>query len=196
MKLYIKNMVRNSCITLVKSEIKKLGLNVICVELGEVEILGIMLQEQRNQLNANLQKLGLEILNNKKSVIIESIKTRIIELVHYSDKRLRVKLSFYLSEKLEYDYTYLANIFSENQGITIEQFFLNHKIERVKELLFCDEITLTEISYKLHYSSVAHLSNQFKKMTGLTPSDYKNLRLKKRKTTGNVFLFQSESMPV
>ena len=180
MKLYIKNMVGNRCKTLVKSEIKKLGLNLILVELGEVEIADIIVHEQRNLLNENLKKLGLELLDNKKSMIVERIKTRIIELVHYSDKRLRVKLSFYLSEKLEYDYTYLANIFSENQGITIEQFFLNHKIERVKELLVYDEISLTEIADKMQYSSVGHLSNQFRKITGMTPTNYKLLRLKKR----------------
>src|SRR5659263_576429 len=180
MKLYIKNMVSNSCKTIVKSEIKKLGLNPILIELGEVEISEIIVHEQRRQLNVNLQKLGLELLDNKKSMIIESIKTRIIELVHYSDKRLKVKLSFYLSDKLKYDYTYLANLFSENQGITIEQFLLNHKIERVKELLVYNEISLTEIADKMQYSSVAHLSNQLKKLTGLTPSRYKLVRIKRR----------------
>jgi YesN/AraC family two-component response regulator len=181
MKLYIKNMVGNSCKTLVKSEIKKLGLNLVLVELGEVEIAEIIVHEQRNQLNANLQKIGLELLDNKRSMIIESIKTRIIELVRYSDKRLRVRLSFYLSEKLEYDYTYLANIFSENQGITIEQFFLNQKIERVKELLLYNDSSLTEIADKMQYSSVGHLSNQFRKITGMTPTNYKLFRLKKCK---------------
>jgi len=180
MKLYIKNMVSNSCKTIVKSEIKKLGLNLLFIELGEVEIAENMAEEQRYQLDINLQKLGLELLDNKKSMIVERIKNRIIELVHYSDKRMKVKLSFYLSEKLEYDYTYLANLFSENQGITIEHFFLNHKIERVKELLIYDETSLTEIADKMQYSSVAHLSSQFKKITGLTPSNYKLLRLKKR----------------
>jgi len=181
MKLYIKNMVSNSCKTIVKSEIKKLGLNLLYIELGEVEIAESMVEEQRYQLNTNLQKLGLELMDNKKSMIVERIKNRIIELVHYSDKRMKVKLSFYLSEKLEYDYTYLANLFSENQGITIEHFFLNHKIERVKELLIYNETSLTEIADKMQYSSVAHLSSQFKKITGLTPSNYKLLRLKKRK---------------
>ena len=180
MKLYIKNMVSNSCKTIVKSEIKKLGLNLLFIELGEVEVAENIVDEQRCQLNTNLQKLGLELLDNKKSMIVESIKNRIVELVHYSDKRMKVKLSFYLSEKLEYDYTYLANLFSENQGITIERFFLNHKIERVKELLIYNETSLTEIADKMQYSSVAHLSSQFKKITGLTPSDYKLLRLKKR----------------
>jgi len=180
MKLYIKNMVSNSCKTIVKSEIKKLGLNLLFIELGEVEISENIVEEQRNKLDINLQKLGLELLDNKKSMIIERIKNRIIELVHYSDKRMKVKLSFYLSEKLDYDYTYLANLFSEDQGITIEHFFLNHKIERVKELLIYNETSLTEIAYKMQYSSVAHLSSQFKKITGLTPSNYKLLRLKKR----------------
>ncbi len=180
MKLYIKNMVSNSCKTIVKSEIRKLGLHFIFAELGKVEISEIIVDDQRMLLNYNLQKLGFELMDNKKSMIIESIKTMIIELVHYSDKRLKVKLSFYLSEKLKYDYTYLANMFSENQGITIEQFFLKHKIERVKELLIYNEVTLTEIAEKMQYSSVAHLSTQFKKITGVTPSKYKLLRLKSR----------------
>jgi len=191
-KLYIKNMVSNSCKTIVKSEIKKLGLNFILVELGEVEIAEIIGEKQRKQLKLNLQKLGLELLDNKKSMIIESIKTRIIELVHYSDKRLKIKLSFYLSEKLSYDYTYLANLFSENQGITIKQFFLRHKIERVKELLIYDEISLSEIAAKMQYCSVAHLSNQFKKIVGLTPSSYKLLRLKKRKPPEDVGIIQDQ----
>jgi AraC-like DNA-binding protein len=180
MKLYIKNMVSNSCKTIVKSEIKKLGLKFVMIELGQVEISEVLFEDQRNQLNFNLKKKGLELLDNKKIMIIESIKNKIIELVHFSDKRMKIKLSIYLSEKLKYDYTYLANLFSQNQGVTIEHFFLNHKIERVKELLVYDEISLTEIADKMQYSNVSHLSNQFKKMTGLTPSDYKHLRLKKR----------------
>jgi len=180
MKLYIKNMVSNSCKTIVKSEIKKLGLNLLYIELGEVEIAENIVEEQRYKLNINLRKLGLELLDNKKSMIVERIKNRIIELVHYSDKRMKVKLSFYLSENLEYDYTYLANLFSADQGITIEHFFLNHKIERLKELLIYNETSLTEIADTMQYSSVAHLSSQFKKLTGLTPSNYKLLRLKKR----------------
>ncbi len=174
-------MVSNSCKTIVKSEIRKLGLSPVLVELGEVEISEIIVHEQRIQLNRSLRKMGLELLDNKKSMIIESVKNRIIELVHYSDKRLKVKLSIYLSEKLKYDYTYLANLFSEDQGMTIEQFFLKHKIERVKELLVYNEISLTEIADKMQYSSVAHLSNQFKKITGLTPSSYKLLRINRRK---------------
>ena len=173
-------MVSNSCKTVVKSEIKKLGLNFVMVELGEVEIAEIIVEEQRNQLNFNLQKSGLELLDNKKSMIIENIKTMIIELVHYSDQRLKVKLSYYLSEKLKYDYTYLANIFSEDQGVTIERYFISHKIERVKELLVYNETSLTAIADKMQYSSVAHLSNQFRKITGMSPSFYKLLRLKKR----------------
>lgn len=180
MKLYIKNMVSNSCKAIVKYEIKKLGLNIMFMELGEVEIAESIFEVQRNQLNLNLQKIGLELMDNKRSMIVERIKNKIIELVHFSDKRMKVKLSFYLSEKLKYDYTYLANLFSADQGITIEQFYLNHKIERVKELLVYNQSTLTDIADKMQYSSVAHLSSQFKKITGLTPSNYKLLRLKKR----------------
>lgn len=173
-------MVSNSCKAIVKYEIKKLGLNIMFMELGEVEIAESIFEVQRNQLNLNLQKIGLELMDNKRSMIVERIKNKIIELVHFSDKRMKVKLSFYLSEKLKYDYTYLANLFSADQGITIEQFYLNHKIERVKELLVYNQSTLTDIADKMQYSSVAHLSSQFKKITGLTPSNYKLLRLKKR----------------
>jgi len=178
MKLYIKNMTKNSCKTTVKSEIRKLGLNTMFIDLGVVEIEESIFGLQRNQLGINLQKLGLELMDNKKSMIVELIKNKIIELVHYSDKRMKVKLSFYLSENLKYDYTYLANVFSDIQSETIEHFFLHRKIERVKELLVYDRISLTEIAFKLQYSSVAHLSNQFKKITGLTPSNYKDLRIK------------------
>ena len=186
MKLYIKNMVSNRCKMIVKSELEELGLHYIMVELGEVEIMESISFEQRNLLNGNLNKSGLGLLNDKKSMLIEKIKNIIVELVHYSEKQLEINFSDYLSEKLKYNYTYLANLFSENHGTTIEHFFLTHKIERVKELLVYDEISLTEIADKLHYSSVAHLSNQFKKITGLTPSHYKHLKLKRRKPLENV----------
>ena len=186
MKLYIKNMVSNRCKMIVKSEFEELGLHFIIKELGEVEIMESITAEQLNLLNSNLEKSGLGLLDDKKRVLIEKIKNIIVELVYYSQEQPKINLSDYLSEKLNYDYTYLANIFSESQGTTIEHFFLTHKIERVKELLVYDEISLTEIAYKLHYSSVAHLSNQFKKLTGLTPSNYKHLRNKRRKPTENV----------
>lgn len=186
MKLYIKNMVSNRCKMIVKSELEEFGLHFIIVDLGEVEIMENITTEQRNLLNLNLEKSGLGLLDDKKRVLIEKIKNIIVDLVYYAEEQPKVNLSDYLSGKLNYDYTYLANLFSESQSTTIEHFFLDHKIERVKELLVYDEISLTEISYKLHYSSVAHLSNQFKKMTGLTPSGYKNLKLKKRRSPENV----------
>lgn len=186
MKLFIQNMVSNRCKMIVKSELKKLGLHFILVELGEVEIFENISEEQQNILNAGLKKTGLVLMNDKKGILIEKIKNIIIEFVHYSDEKLKVNFSNYLSEKLNYDYTYLANIFSEKQGTTIEHFILNHKIERVKELLIYDEFNLTEIADKLHYSSVAHLSNQFKKITGLNPSHYKNLKLRSRKPLENM----------
>ncbi|HZK98108.1 MAG TPA: helix-turn-helix domain-containing protein [Prolixibacteraceae bacterium] len=178
MKLYIKNMVSNRCKMIVKSELKELGLHFIIVDLGEVEIMEKITSEQRILLNQNLEKSGLGLMDDKKKILIEKIKNIIVELVYYSEKQPKINLSDFISEKLNYDYTYLANLFSENQSITIEHFFLNHKIERVKELLVYEDISLTEISYKLHYSSVGHLSNQFKKMTGLSPTKYKKLRFR------------------
>lgn len=179
MKLHIRNMVSNRCKMIVKSELQKLRLHYILVELGEVEIMESLAPEELDQLNSGLQESGLSIIGDKKGILIERIKNIIIELVHYSDEQIKVNLSDYLSEKLNYDYTYLSNLFKENQGITIEHFLLTHKVERVKELLVYDELNVTEIAYIMHYSSVAHLSNQFKKLTGLTPSHYKQLKLKR-----------------
>jgi AraC-like DNA-binding protein len=186
MKLYIKYMVSLRCKMLVKEELQKLGLHVVFLDLGVVEILEEISQEQHEQLKANLLKSGLELLDDKKSILIEKIKNLIIEMVHYTDELPKVKYSDYISEQLDYDYTYLSNIFSEVKGITIQQFIIIHKIERVKELLLYDELNLTEISYKLHYSSVAHLSNQFKKITGLSPSFYKQLKQKRRSNLENL----------
>jgi len=154
------------------------------VELGEAEITGSISDSQRDQLRSALLKSGLELMDDKKSVLIERIKKIIIELVHYSEEPLTINLSEYLNQKTNHDYTYLANLFSEVQGITIERFFITHKIERVKELLVYNELTLTEIAYKMHYSSVAHLSTQFKKVTGLTPSHFKQLKDKRRSMFG------------
>jgi AraC-like DNA-binding protein len=170
----------------VKAELGKLGLHHAVVDLGEVETKEELSKEQLNQLNKALKKSGLELMDDKKSILVEKIKTIIIELVHYTDEQIKINLSDYLSEKLNHNYTYLANLFSEVKGTTIEQFFLSHKLEKVKELLVYDELSLTEISHKMHYSSVAHLSNQFKKMTGLTTSHFKNLKHKRRSTLGNV----------
>jgi AraC-like DNA-binding protein len=166
---------------MVIEELKKLGIHHKTVELGMVEALEDISEGQRLQLKTNLKKSGLELLDDKKSVLIEKIKNVIIEMIHYSDVLTKVNYSNYISEELGYDYTYLANIFSEVKGITIQQFIILHKIERVKELLIYDELSLTEIAYRMHYSSVAHLSNQFKKITGLTPSFYKNLKDKRKK---------------
>jgi len=179
-------MVCIRCKMVVKSELENLGLHYITVDLGEAEIMEEISTEQQTRLSIALKKYGLELMDNKRSILVEKIKTIIIELVHYNDEQIKINLSNYLSEKLNYDYTYLANLFSEVKGTTIEQFYLAHKIEKVKELLVYDELNLTEIAWKLHYSSVAHLSNQFKKMTGLTPSHFKNFKCKRRKALGNV----------
>ncbi|MEL7589505.1 MAG: helix-turn-helix transcriptional regulator, partial [Prolixibacteraceae bacterium] len=156
------------------------------VKIGEADIAGSMQPEQMEQLKAALKKAGLILMEDRKSILVEKIKAVIIELVHYSEDQIKVNLSDYLSEKLNYDYTYLANLFSEVKGTTIEKFYLTHKIEKVKELIVYDELNLSEIAWKMHYSSVAHLSHQFKKYTGLTPSHFKMLRNKRRDTLENV----------
>jgi len=160
----------------VKSELEKLGLHHTRVEMGETEIMEDLSSEELDNLNTSLKKIGLELLDDKKNIMVEKIKTVIIELVHYNEDQIKTNLSDYLSEKLNHNYTYLSNLFSEIKGTSIENFYLSNKIERVKELLIYDKLNLTEIAYKLHYSSVAHLSTQFKKMTGLTPSHYKMLK--------------------
>ncbi|XZF12928.1 helix-turn-helix domain-containing protein [Chitinophagaceae bacterium MMS25-I14] len=180
MKLYIKYMVSIRCKMIVKEELRKLGLNYVAVNLGTVEMEGDITSAQRELLRAGLQRSGLELLDDKKSILIEKIKNVIVEMVHYADELPAVNYSDYISEKLGYDYTYLANIFSEVKGVTIRQFIILHKIEKVKELLLYDEMNLTEIASLLHYSSVAHLSNQFKKVTGLTPSYFKRIKDKRR----------------
>ena len=185
MKLYIKYMVSLRCKMMVAEELQKLGLHHSIVELGVVEILEDITPDQRLQLQKNLMKSGLELLDNKRSILIEKIKNVIIEMIHYSDEVPKVNYSEYISEKLGYNYTYLANIFSEVKGISIQKFIITHKIERVKELLIYDELNLTEISRKLHYSSVAHLSNQFKKITGLSPTFYKQLKDKRKQNLEN-----------
>jgi AraC-like DNA-binding protein len=171
---------------MVKEELRKIGLNYVIVDLGMVEILEDITQEQRELLSKNLLKSGLELLEDKKSILIEKIKIVITEMIHYTDELPKVNYSDYISEKLDYDYTYLANIFSEVMGITIQQYIIIHKIERVKELILYDELSLSEISYKLHYSSPAHLSNQFKKVTGLTPSFFKKMKQKRNRNLENM----------
>ena len=183
MLLYVKYMVSLRCKMVVKQEIQKLGFHCVNLDLGTVEVLEKITDSQREELSENLMKYGLELLDDKRNIIISKIKGLIIEMIHYSDEIPKVNFSDYLSEKLGYDYTYLSNTFSDIQGITIQQFIIINKIERVKELLLYDELNLTEISYKLQYSSVAHLSSQFKKVTGLTPSYFKKL---KKKRHGNL----------
>ncbi|MGV3632389.1 MAG: helix-turn-helix domain-containing protein [Bacteroidota bacterium] len=180
MKIFIKNMVSNRCKLVVKEELRKLGLHFIVVDLGEVEIMEDLTNEQREQLREALQVSGLELMDDKRAVLIEKIKTVIIEMVHHSDEMIKVNFSDYLSEKLKHDYTYMANLFSEIQGMTIAQFIISHKIERIKELIIYDELNITEIAWKMNYSSVAHLSNQFKKVTGLSPSHFKQLKERRR----------------
>jgi AraC-like DNA-binding protein len=164
---------------MVKEELSKLGLHYVNVELGVVDILESISKEQHEKLKTNLALSGLELLDDKKSVLIEKIKNVIVEMIHYSDELPKVNYSEYISKKLNYDYTYLSNLFSEVNGITIQHFIILHKIERVKELLLYGELNLTEISYLMQYSSVAHLSNQFKKVTGLSPSFYKLMKKKR-----------------
>ena len=180
LKIYIKYMVSARCKMLVKEELKKLGLHFVVVDLGEVDIMETINEEQRLELKSALQAAGLDLMDDKRAMLIEKIKTVIIEMVHHSDEIIKVNFSHYLSEKLHHDYTYLSNLFSEVQGTTIEQFIIAHKIERIKELIIYGELNITEIAWKMNYSSVAHLSNQFKKMTGLSPTHFKQLKDKKR----------------
>lgn len=179
-------MVSARCKMKVKAELKKLGLHFITIDLGEVEIMESITKVQTEQIKVALLKSGLELMDDKNAMLIEKIKNVIIEMVHHSDELPNVNFSNFLSEKLKYDYTYLSNLFSETEGTTIEHFILLHKIERVKELIIYGELNLTEIAFKLHYSSVSHLSNQFKKITGLTPSFFKSLKDKKRTSLENV----------
>lgn len=180
MKIYIKNMVCIRCQMAVKYELEKLGLHHTRVELGETEIMEDLSAELRENLSNSLKNIGLDLIDDKKNILVEKVKTTITELIYYSDNQIKTNLSDYLREKLNYNYTSISNLFSEVKGTTIEKFYLTQKVERVKELLVYDELNLTDIAFKLNYSSVSHLSNQFKKITGLTPSHFKNLKINKR----------------
>jgi AraC-like DNA-binding protein len=164
----------------VKDDLKKLGLHFVFVGLGEVEIMEDLNQEELDELNTLLLESGLELMNDKKAILIEKIQQLITEMIHHTEDLPKVNYSDYISEKLGYDYTYLSNIFSEVKGITIQHFIISHKIERIKELIIYDELNISEIAWKMDYSSVAHLSYQFKKMTGFSPSYYKQLKNKRR----------------
>jgi AraC-like DNA-binding protein len=180
MKLFIKYMVSNRCKIVVKEILRELDLHFVLVDLGEVEIMENISAEQRELLKSNLLECGLDLMDDKKSILIEKIKTIIIQLIHHSEEDIKINFSEYLSEKLHHNYNYIANLFSEVQGVTIEHFIINHKVEKIKELMIYGELTITEIAYKMNYSSVAHLSTQFKKVTGLSPSHFKQLKDKRR----------------
>lgn len=186
MKLYIKYMVSLRCKMVVKEALEKLGLKYVILELGTVEVMNPLTEDERKKLHKTLLMSGLELMDDKKAMLIEKNKNVIIEMVHYTDELPKVNYSDYISDKLKLDYTHISKIFSEVKGITIEQFIIAHKIERVKELLLYDELNLTQISYIMNYSSVSHLSKQFKKVTGLTPSFFKQLKDKKRIALENV----------
>ncbi|MBS1946277.1 MAG: helix-turn-helix transcriptional regulator [Bacteroidetes bacterium] len=181
MKLYIKNMVCNRCKMVVRSELEKAGLLPLSVDLGEAEIKNRPTKNQLQAFGASLKQLGFELIDDKKSRIIEKIKNEIIKIVHHSGENISINLSDHLSAALHYDYGYLSNLFSEVEGATIEKYFISQRIEKVKELLVYDELSLSEIADKLGYSSVAYLSSQFKKVTGLTPTFYKSMKEHKRK---------------
>jgi YesN/AraC family two-component response regulator len=180
MKLFIQNMVSLRCKLLVKSEMEKLNIKFLTVELGEVVLLKPITNEKKEKLKIQLHKSGLEIMDDKKAMLLEKIKNIVVEMVHYSEEIPKVNFSTFLSEKLQIDYHTLSDFFSKTKGMTIEHFIILHKIERVKELIVYDELSLTEISYMMHYSSLSHLSKQFKQITGLTPSYFKQLKLKNR----------------
>lgn len=188
-------MVSSRCKMAVKEELKKLDLHYIIVELGVVDIMENISARQREQIRIGLFKAGLELIDDKKAHLIERIKKEIADMVYHPNEETKVNASDYLSEKLGYKYTFLSNLFTEVQGTTIEKFIISHKIERAKEMIMYDEFNLTEIAWKLRYSSVAHLSNQFKKTTGLSPSHFKMLKVKKRKAIEEVETEEYTEMP-
>ncbi|MGV8094606.1 MAG: helix-turn-helix domain-containing protein [Mangrovibacterium sp.] len=180
-KLYIRNMVCDRCKMVVKAELENMGLHPLSVELGEVELDREITNQEKQQFSERLQQLGFSLIDDRKSRLIERIKTLIIELVHHRNNELSINLSDYLKDKINHDYHYISNLFSEVEGTTIEKYFIAQKIEKVKELLVYDELSLSEIADQLNYSSVAYLSSQFKKVTGFTPSYFKQIKEKKRK---------------
>ncbi|WP_410880688.1 AraC family transcriptional regulator [Myroides sp. DW712] len=184
--LFIKNMVCNRCTLMVQKEIEKLAVTAKSIQLGEVELERALTTAERDALRQALETLGFELIDDKKGQLIEKIKTSIVKLVHYQDNDLKVNLSDFLGKELEQDYNYLSNLFSEIEGKTIEKYFIAQKVERIKELLVYDELSLSEIAHRLNYSSVAYLSNQFKKVTGLTPSHFKKIRDNRRKPLDEV----------
>ena len=184
-------MVSNRCKQAVKEVIRRNGLHFVIVDLGVVEVMGDVSQEVKTQLRHDLFEIGLELMDDRKAMLVEKIKNVVVEMVH-QDELPAVNFSKYLSEKLHHDYTSLSNLFSEVQGTTIEKFVIGHKVERIKELILYDEMNLNEISYKMNYSSAAHMSNQFKKTTGLSPRQFKNLKNNLRSPLEEVGLLSKE----
>jgi YesN/AraC family two-component response regulator len=175
MKLFIKNMVCQRCQMVVKSELEKLGIYCSSVEVGTVETIGTLSSNQLYEIKTALFRAGLELMDDKRSILVERIKVVILKMINHTDEPLKTNFSNYLNTKLNLDYTYLANVFSEVEGTTIEHFIIINRVRKVKELICNQELNLTEISWKLNYSSVAHLSTQFKKVTGITPSSFKHM---------------------
>ena len=186
MKLYIKYMVSNRCIIAVKEAFNNQDLKLNNIKLGEVDVTDYISSDVLIKLKLSLLNIGFELIEDNRSILIERIKNCVIEMVHHSEKSIKVNFSDYLSDNLNHNYTYLANLFSEVQGISIEQFVISHKIERIKELILYDELNITEIADKMNYSSVAHLSGQFKKYTGLTPSYFRKLKMKRLEPIENI----------
>jgi AraC family transcriptional regulator len=187
MHLYIKNMVCQRCKMVVKAELEKLGLHPIVVELGEVVIEEKQLtKEQQEQIPGALTAIGFELIDDKRSKLIEQIKTFIIDIVHYKEEQPRKNFSELISKHLHHDYSYISNLFSQVEGITIEQYIITQRIEKVKELLMYGELSLSQIAFQLGYSSTAHLSNQFKKLTGFTPSQFKQMGIQGRRSLDDI----------
>lgn len=186
MKIYVKNMACESCKIFVKEALEELDIAAIKIDLGEIEVKEELTTTEKKKLNSKIKKAGLELLEKKEGILIEKIRSVIIDYVYNSDEKTVIKFSVLLSEKLNHSYTYLANFFSEIEASTIEQYVISLKVERIKELIILEEHTLSAIAFKLHYSSVSHLSNQFKKATGLTPTHFKNLKEKRRITIQNI----------
>lgn len=182
MKFFVKHMISTPCKMFVKEELTKLGISYNSVELGEVEVDQKLSVFQKELLSDSLKKYGLEVVDDRRTILVEKIKAVITELVYYSEERPNIKISYILSEKLSLNYNYLAKVFSEYQGITIEKYIILQKIEHIKELMMYGELNMTQIANKLNYSSVAHLSLQFKKNTGYTPSTYRQLNGNRRRT--------------
>lgn len=174
-------MVCSRCKLVVKSVFERIGINPITVELGEVELPNEMNENQKSEILKNLRAVGFDLIDDKKSKTISTIKTLIIDLVQNKNNDLKINLSNYLSQELHQDYNTLSNLFSEVENTTIEKYFIHQKIEKVKELIMYDELSLSEIAYSLNYSTVSHLSNQFKKVTGFSPTYFKHIKTIKRK---------------